>query len=251
MKKFALATAALMVAPLAAQADLLFTVGAKASVWDAKPTGQLDKDLSVEKNGLNLDSDNGTQLSVFFEHPLPFLPNIKLKSTQLELDGKGTINNASFAGQSFNEEVKTNLDLSHNDITLYWGLPLPVPYLDINFGLTGRQFTGSAEVSGTTTSTVKSEDLDLVLPMAYGEVKVGPIMGVYAGVDVNYIGMGKNNLMDTSAVVGYVLPIPIVDISLEGGYRSLSLQTDKKDVHFDADVDTKGAFFGASLAFGF
>ena len=38
MKKTALAAAILAMAPVAAQADLLFTVGAKASVWNAEAT---------------------------------------------------------------------------------------------------------------------------------------------------------------------------------------------------------------------
>jgi len=250
MKKTALAAAILAMAPVAAQADLLFTVGAKASVWNAEATGQLDDGLSVEEDGLNLDSDNGNQITVFFEHPLPFIPNVKLKQTALEVEGDGTIVIGNFAGQNISGDVNTKLDLAHTDLTLYWGLPLPLPYIDINFGLTARQFDGSASVSGTAFAP-KSVDLDLTLPMAYGEVKVGTPFGIYAAADVNYIGFGDNKITDMSATLGYDLPIPVVDIALEGGYRSLSLQTDSSDVDIDADMDIKGAFFGASLSLGF
>ncbi|MCA6128955.1 hypothetical protein [Thalassolituus oleivorans] len=80
MKKTAIAAFIVALAPVASHADLLFTVGAKASVWNAEPTGQIDDDISVDSsnNGLGLDSENGTQLTVFFEHPVPMLPNIKL-----------------------------------------------------------------------------------------------------------------------------------------------------------------------------
>lgn len=250
MKKTVLAAMVLAAAPMAAQADLLFTVGAKASIWNAEATGQLDDGVSVEGDGLNLDSDNGQQLTVFFEHPLPMIPNIKLKQTALELDGKGAIY-TDFAGQPFSEDVTSNLDLSHTDLTLYWGLPLPLPYIDINFGLTARQFNGSAEVTGQTSGTKESVDLDLTLPLAYGEVKIGTPFGIYAAADVNYIGFGDNKLTDMSATIGYDLPVPIVDIALEAGYRSLALETDESDVDINADVDVKGMFFGASLAFGF
>lgn len=249
MKKMAL-TAVFMAAVPAAQADLFFTVGAKASVWNAEPTGQLDKNLSVEKDGLNLDSDNGSQLTVFFEHPVPFIPNAKIKKTSLELDGKGTIS-ADFAGQPFvNEDVRTVADLSHTDLTLYWGLPIPLPYISADFGLSLRQFDGEASVTGDNAGR-KAVDLDMMLPLAYGAVKVGSPFGIYAAADVNYIGFGKNTLTDMSATIGYDLPIPIVDVALEAGYRSMSLQTDKKDVDIDADFDTKGIFFGASLSVGF
>src|SRR5690554_4089333 len=103
MKKLALVSAILIAAPLSANANLLFTVGAKASIWDAKPTGQIDDDASVESDGLNFKSENGKQLSVFFEHPVPFIPNVKLKRTDLDMDGSGTLSNTiNFAGETYN-----------------------------------------------------------------------------------------------------------------------------------------------------
>lgn len=250
MKKIILAGAVMALASTAAQADLLFTVGAKASVWDAKPTGQLDKDLSVESDGLNLKSDNGTQLSLYFEHSVPIIPNIKLKQTDLKVDGKGTIN-ASFADTHFDTEVASEVDLTHTDITLYWGLP--VPFIDLNYGLTARIFDGDAEVSERDTSVTKREKLDLTLPMLYGEVKVNAPFGLYAGADINWIGFGDNKLLDSSIAAGYNLPIPVpmLDVGLEVGYRALTLETDKKDVKFESDLDVKGVFYGLSASLGF
>ncbi len=250
MKKTAIAAFLLAMTPVAAQADLLFTVGAKASVWNAEAGGQIDEGVSVEKDGLNIDSDNGQQLTVFFEHPLPFIPNLKLKQTSLELEGDGNIN-AQFADQTFNENVTSTLDLSHSDLTLYWGLPLPVPFVDINFGLTARQFDGVAEVSGKTSSVNESVDLDFVMPLVYGEVKINSPFGLYASADINYIGMGGNKLSDISYGIGYDLPIPVVDIGLEAGYRSINLKADKDLADIDTDFDVSGAYFGASLALGF
>ncbi|MAY15252.1 MULTISPECIES: TIGR04219 family outer membrane beta-barrel protein [Oceanospirillaceae] len=250
MKKTAIAAFLLAMTPVAAQADLLFTVGAKASVWNAEAGGQIDEGVSVEKDGLNIDSDNGQQLTVFFEHPLPFIPNLKLKQTSLELEGDGNIN-AQFADQTFNENVTSTLDLSHSDLTLYWGLPLPVPFVDINFGLTARQFDGVAEVSGKTSSVNESVDLDFVMPLVYGEVKIDSPFGLYASADINYIGMGGNKLSDISYGIGYDLPIPVVDIGLEAGYRSINLKADKDLADIDTDFDVSGAYFGASLALGF
>ncbi|MCT7358679.1 TIGR04219 family outer membrane beta-barrel protein [Thalassolituus pacificus] len=250
MKKTAIAAFLLAMTPVAAQADLLFTVGAKASIWNAEAGGQIDEGVSVEKDGLNLDSDNGQQLTVFFEHPLPFIPNLKLKQTSLELKGDGNIN-ATFADQTFNENVNSTLDLSHSDLTLYWGLPLPVPFVDVNFGLTARQFDGVAEVSGKTTTVNESVDLDFVMPLVYGEVKINSPFGLYASADVNYIGMGGNKLSDISYGIGYDLPIPVVDIGLEAGYRSINLKADKDLADIDTDFDVSGTYFGASLALGF
>src|SRR5690554_4259135 len=255
MKKLALVSAILIAAPLSANANLLFTVGAKASIWDAKPTGQIDDNASVESDGLNFKSENGKQLSVFFEHPVPFIPNVKLKRTDLDMDGSGTLSNTiNFADETYtaNTAVDSRIDLSHTDATLYWGLPLPLPYIDIDFGLTARMFDGEASVTDVNNpSYTKSVDLDLTLPMAYGAVKVGSPFGIYATADLNWIGFGDNKMTDLSAAVGYELPIPIVDVGVEVGYRGINLQTDRKDVEVAADLDTKGMFYGVSVAFGF
>ncbi len=255
MKKLALVSAILIAAPLSAHANLLFTVGAKASVWDAEPTGQIDKDVSVESDGLNLKSENGTQMTVFFEHPVPLIPNVKLKSTDLDIKGSGELTtNISFAGKPFavSEKVDSNINLSHTDATLYWGLPIPLPYINVDFGLTARMFDGDASVTGALDpANPKSVDLDMTLPMAYGAVKVGSPFGIYATADVNWIGFGDNQMTDINAAVGYELPIPIVDVGLEVGYRGINLQTDKKDVDVAADLDVSGIFYGVSVAFGF
>src|SRR5690554_1307514 len=252
MKKVALASAILLAVPFTAQADLLFTVGAKASIWDAKPTGQIDDDASVESDGLNFKSENGKQLSVFFEHPVPFIPNVKLKSTDLDMDGSGTLSKEiNFAGETYNANtvVDSRIDLSHTDATLYWGLPLPLPYIDIDFGLTARMFDGDATVDdGGQNEPV---DLDMTLPMAYGAVKVGSPFGLYAAADVNWVGFGDNQMTDISASVGYDLPIPIVDAGLEVGYRGINLQTDREDTDIEADLDVTGLFYGLSVSVGF
>ncbi|MDP2504844.1 TIGR04219 family outer membrane beta-barrel protein [Oceanobacter sp. 3_MG-2023] len=247
MKKTVMAVALVALAPLSAQADLLFTVGAKASVWNADPTGQIDSDVSVEEDGLNMEEENGQQLTVFFEHPVPFIPNVKIKRTSLEVSGNGTVD-ITFADEAFDGDVNSTIDLTHTDLTLYWGLPLPIPFVDINFGVSGRQFDGYAEVkSDSNTETV---DLDLVLPMVYGELKIDTPFGLYASADINYVGYGDNKLSDISYGVGYLLPIPVVDLGLEAGYRQMTLETDPDDIDIETDLDVSGVYYGLSLSIG-
>jgi len=253
MKKTAIAAILAAMTPMAAQADLLFTLGAKASIWNAEPTGQLDDGVSVESDGLNLDSENGQQLGVYFEHPLPFIPNIRLKQTTLEIEGDGTFNQG-FLGENFNGDVKSSMDLSHNDLTLVWGLPLPLPFIDFNFGLTARQFDGEVSATGTVGGIQQEADtvtLDFVMPLLFGEVTVDTPFGIYGYADVNYIGFSGNKLQDMSAGIGYDLPIPIVDLGLEAGYRAITLETDEDLADIDTDVEVKGAYFGANFSVGF
>lgn len=235
-----------------AQADLLFTLGAKASVWNAGATGDLDRDLSVESDGLDLEDNTGNQLTLFFEHPLPFVPNVELKRTALDVSGEGQVA-GEFAGQEFNGQTDTRFDLTHQDLTLYWGLPLPIPFVDVNVGATARQFDGLAEVTGSYdgSSVTEQADLDLTLPLAYGAVKVNSPFGLYGHADIRYIGLGDNQLTDISYGLGYDLPIPVVDVGVEAGYRRMALQTDPDDVDIEADVDVSGVYVGASLSLGF
>ena len=245
MKKTLLAAAIVAMMPITSHA--LVEVGAKASIWNAEATGQIDSNVSVEKDGLNLKSSNGTQLTVYLKHPIPVLPNLKLKSTTLDTKGNGSLN-ASFADQTFNEAVSSKIDLSHTDATLFWTLPIPM--VDIDLGLTARMFDGDASVTGNTAGT-EAVDLDMTLPMGYAAVRVGLPFNLYVAGDANYIGFGKNKMLDYNASVGYVLPVPIVNVGVELGYRSFSLETDKKDVDIETDLDVKGLFYGASLSFGF
>lgn len=252
MKKTALAAFLVAMTPVAAQADLLFTVGAKANSWTAEPSGELDDGVSAdgENNGLGLDSNSGTNVTLFFEHPVPVVPNVRLRQTSLEMDGSGFLT-ADFNGIPYAEQVESDLDLSHTDATLYWGLPLPVPYVDINLGLTARMFGGEAIVEGQTTGRREEVELDFTLPMGFVEAQVGTPFGIYAAAEINAIGYDGNSLTDTVLTLGYDLPVPVVDLGLEVGHRALSMKTNKDTTDIETDFDVSGIFYGASFAVGF
>ncbi len=252
MKKTALAAFLVAMTPVAAQADLLFTVGAKANSWTAEPSGELDEGVSAdgENNGLGLDSNSGTNVTLFFEHPVPVVPNVRLRQTSLEMDGSGFLT-TDFNGIVYAEQVDSDLDLSHTDATLYWGLPLPVPYVDINLGLTARMFGGEAIVEGQTTGRREEVELDFTLPMGFVEAQVGTPFGIYAAAEINAIGYDGNSLTDTVLTLGYDLPVPVVDLGLEVGHRALSMKTNKDTTDIETDFDVSGIFYGASFAVGF
>jgi len=252
MKKTAIAAFLVAMTPVASHADLLFTVGAKANIWSAEPSGQIDDGVSVdgENNGLGLDSDTGSQMTVFFEHPVPMLPNVRLRQTSFSTEGSGFLA-ADFNGITYAEQVDSELDLSHTDATLYWGVPLPVPYVDVNFGLTARMFDGQAVVEGKMTGEREEVALDFTLPMGFLEAQVGTPFGLYAQAEINVIGYDGNSLTDMVYTVGYDLPVPVVDLGLEVGHRTMSMKTNKDMTDIETDFDVSGLYYGASLAFGF
>ena len=250
MKKL-LAIAIAAATPMMAQADLLFTVDAGASMWNAEASGDVDGGVDVGKDGLNLDSENNNVLYVSFEHPIPVIPNVKIKKTDLDLTGEGKTN-YSFLNQNFTGDTDSQFDLSHTDLTLYWGVPLPIPFFDINFGLTARQFDGIVSVTEKTSQTTKSEDLDFVLPMGYLNVDFDSHFGVYARAEVNGVAYDGNSIMDTTFALGYTLPLPIpmLDVNLEAGHRSINLKTDEDSVDIDTDVEVSGMFAGLNISLG-
>jgi len=249
MKKL-LAIAIAAAAPMAAQADLLFTIEAGASSWNVDATGDVDKRVDLEDD-LNLDSEANNVLFASFEHPIPVLPNVKIMQTGLELTGKGSTG-YTFLDQEFTGDTDSTLDLSHTDLTLYWGLPLPIPFIDINFGLTARQFDGEVAVTGTVdnVASTESEDLNFIMPMGYLNVDVDTPFGIYAYADVNALAIDGNGVTDTAIAVGYTLPIPLVDVSLEAGQRSIAVTTDEDTVDIETDIDLSGMFFGLNVSVG-
>jgi outer membrane protein len=234
MKKL-LASAIIAATPMLAQADLLFTVDAGASVWKPEATGSVEDSVGngIDVEDENLETDSSNVFFVGFEHPIPFIPNVKLMNTNLDFDG----------------DNRSKVDLTHTDMTLYWGLPLPIPYVDINFGLTARQFDGEIAIPSNLAAPIQ-EDLDFVVPMGYLNVDIDTPFGIYGYVDVNAISYDGNGITDTAFALGYTLPIPLVDVNLEAGHRSLSLNTDEDLTGIDTDIDVAGVFFGLNLSVG-
>jgi outer membrane protein len=250
MKKL-LAIAIASAAPMMAQADLLFTIDAGASMWNAEASGDVDGAVDLGKEGLNLDSEANNVLFASFEHPIPVIPNVKVMKTDLDLTGDGTAE-YTFLGETYTGATASQLDLSHTDYTLYWGVPLPIPFFDINFGLTARQFDGVVSVTDKTTNTETKEDLNFTMPMGYLNVDFDSHFGIYARAELNTLTFDGNGVTDTSLAVGYTLPLPIpfVDINLEGGYRAFNVMTDKDTLDIETDVEVSGMFAGLNVSIG-
>ncbi len=250
MKKL-LAIAITAATPMMAQADLLFTIDAGASMWNAEASGDVDGAVDLGKDGLNLDSEANNVLFASFEHPIPMIPNVKVMKTDLDLTGDGS-STYTFLGQTYTGATASQLDLSHTDFTLYWGVPLPIPFFDINFGLTARQFDGVVSVTDKTTNTETKEDLSFTMPMGYLNVDFDSHFGVYARAELNALSFDGNGVTDTSLAVGYTLPLPIpfLDINLEGGYRTIDVMTDKDTAGVETNVDVSGMFAGLNISIG-
>lgn len=223
--------------------------------WSTAYEGNVSATSSGRAIDLSLDSTLGLKDSTnnviwaAIEHPIPVIPNIQIKKTDLSTTGSGTFGQQiEFGGQTYdaNIDLDSSINLNHTDITAYWGLPLPI--VTVDFGLNIRQFDGELAINTGVSA------LDAPIPMLFGRVGAYlPLTGLEVMAEANYIGIKDTGHLDYQVVVRYTLPvIPVLDVNLEAGYRAFQLDIDPTDFDGDkddltADIDMSGVFFGISL----
>ena len=134
--------ASLILGALNAQADTVFGVYAGAGKWRIDASGDIGvTDTDLDDLGFNEPDNNFFHIAL--EHPVPLLPNIMLKHTDLSLDGQAVLGEpVDFANIVFppGASLATRLDLSHIDATLYY--EVLDNWLNLDFGLTIRSYRG-------------------------------------------------------------------------------------------------------------
>jgi len=246
MKKILSAAVLAATLPQAASALPLVDFYAGGYYWDQSISGDLSNGQADLEDNLNLDAGGQNVLYFAFEHPIPVIPNVKIKSTDMSSDGSGTVTSLKVGDNTVSGAVDSELDLTHTDYTMYWSLPIPIVTLD--FGLTLRQFDGS--VTSTSSLTEISEDLDFIVPMGYLKAGVDiPLTGLSFGGDINVISIGDTGITDYDLNMTYVLPlIPLLDVGISAGYRSFDLELDEDDFgDLSAEATVAGPYLGLSL----
>jgi len=246
MKKILSAAVLAATLPQAASALPLVDFYAGGYYWDQTISGNLSNGQADLEDDLNLDAGGQNVLYFAFEHPIPVIPNLKIKSTDMSSDGSGTVTSLKVGDNTVSGAVDSELDLTHTDYTMYWSLPIPIVTLD--FGLTLRQFDGS--VTSVSSLTEISEDLDFIVPMGYLKAGVDiPLTGLSFGGDINVISIGDTGITDYDLNMTYVLPlIPLLDVGISAGYRSFDLELDEDDFgDLSAEATVAGPYLGLSL----
>jgi len=248
MKKILSAAVLAATLPQAASALPLVDFYAGGYYWDQTISGDVSGSTDLEDD-LNLDAGGQNVLYFAFEHPIPVIPNLKIKSTDMSSDGSGTLTSPLVIdGQSVTGAVDTDFDLTHTDYTMYWSLPIPIVTLD--FGLTLRQFDGSIAAVSTAGGGMAEADLDFIVPMGYLKAGVDiPLTGLSFGGDINVISIGDTGITDYDLNMTYVLPlIPLLDVGISAGYRSFDLELDEDDFgDLSAEATVAGPYLGLSL----
>ncbi len=118
---------AVSLAPAPAMAEVIpgIDINGQLGYWGAQPNGtvsadgdeiDVEDDLDFGRNGTNM-------LQIAFEHPVPLVPNVRLRHVSLDDSADGRIqHSASFGGADFtvNERVHSTYDLEMTDATFYY-----------------------------------------------------------------------------------------------------------------------------------
>jgi outer membrane protein len=248
--KYAAAGAIMAALPLSAQAAPLIDVEVGAALWSHSPSGW----VSVEGDRFDLEDELGLGREqrgfvwALLQHPVPALPNVKLRYNPLSFSGTGTVTATRNFGPitiGGNTEVQSRAKLDHLDAILYYQ-PLD-NWVSLGFGLNIKLFDGEFHIQETADpDNSHTETFSGPLPLLYLNAAFEfPATGLSVRFEGSGIAYSGNRIIDASAAVRYqVLPL----LHVEAGYRRLELRIDEFD-DIDADMRIDGPYAGLLLRF--
>jgi outer membrane protein len=167
-------------------------------------------------NDSSASSNSAYFASLYFEHPVPVLPNLKVTTSHVD--------SASFIEDQLDLTFYYNL-YNSNLIKASWGLGATVWDIDERY----YEFTDYGA-------------------HAYGRLEgYLPVTGLSTFGEVSYAMGEKFETTRWDIGLGYTLPIPVVDLGIQLGYRSQS--TDAEYVRpLQRDFQSKGIYLGLGFA---
>lgn len=199
------------------------------------------------KNDLGWKDDNTFMGYLYIEHPIPILPNIRLGTTSLKLEGTGTVNNTViYNGVPFTatSTVTSNLDLSHNELALYY--EVIDTFMDLDLGLNFKFFNSNVYIKDTMGNSAATNFKETV-PMLYGAVTIPiPATGFKLAGDFTTVNYKDSTFTDYMVRVRYETSFML---GVELGYRSLHIDYQDISNNEYAKLDLKGPYLMAHLSF--
>lgn len=276
-----MAAAALTVAMPMASAKVLISIdgGLGYNLNSLSADSSLASGTNNEINLANTDSNTGSapyNLGMeanggfygWASISIPLVPDVKVKYESLTLEGTNDINSTVdvFGTEyQFSGEIESKLDLSHVDLAVTIGLPLPV--VDVDLGLNGRAFLGGFEATGSIGGQSQTVDAPfsisdsgtpLFLPMGYASVAATiPGVGVKLGGEIATLPLGDTNITDFNVKGTWYAPLPtnlLVKLGLEAGYRNFTMKIGESTIGLDtsdlqSEVSISSFFVGAAMHF--
>jgi outer membrane protein len=183
------------------------------------------------ESDLKWEEENDMFLKVYFEHPVPIIPNVKLGYTKFSHSGEGKATKGFSWGViniGLNGDIDSKLDLNIYDIALYY--ELLDNWLNFDVGVNIKYLDGSIDVNSDETS------VNLPIPMLYAKARVNiPATDLSFQAEGNYISYGDNALFDLEVGARYTFAL---GFGVEAGYKAFKIKLDDvDDTSMDADFN--------------
>ncbi|MCU7816934.1 MAG: TIGR04219 family outer membrane beta-barrel protein [Candidatus Thiodiazotropha sp. (ex Lucinoma kastoroae)] len=233
---------------LPVHADTVLGLTVDVDFWNMDSSGSFAD--SSDLQSFDLDTERTAVLSLAFEHPLPLVPNVKIRTHDLSSSGDERLTeDFGYSGVNFSSGIDVNVDFDaqNTDFIFYYEI-FDNDTVSLDLGLNVKYLDGEIEVEGS--GLRAKESFDGYVPMLYGAVRFGiPTTRLSLFGDLNLLSVGDHTLQDYQAGIAFNLVESLaVDIKLKGGYRRLSLELDDLDgIYTDWDFD--GAFLGLEADF--
>lgn len=227
-KKSIMLAAALALTPQLAQADTVLGVYVGGHYWDTDISGE----YGVGSDVISSDFDSEGQESYYavLEHPVPFIPNVKIRENSLEFDGDYGRN-----------------DFSHRDYIFYYEF-FDNDIISFDIGVNAMDFDGTARTP--VSNTFGRQSFSVTIPTAYLATRVGiPMTELTFFAEASGLSVKDSKVQDAQVGVEYRLIENLaVDLNLHAGYRHSVIELDNVD-DIDSDVTFKGPFVGLEVHF--
>ena len=210
----------------------------------------LNESVDLE-NDLGWSNTQDVVLKAYFEHPLPFIPNVKLAYSNFNQSGDASVSSFSWGGIiELDGTVDTSLELQMYDLTAYYELLDNV--VEIDAGLTLRYLNGDMTVTPTADFTLpgfipdlsltapQSTDIDMWMPLVYGKIRFNiPTTDISLQLEGNGITYQDTTFYDYELSARYTFSM---GLGVEAGYKSMHLDSEDLADGLVVDVDSSGPY---------
>ena len=213
-----------------AQADMIGLKG-DLSYWNYN--GEANMAAQTSAPDQDLDRKGSAQVSLAFEHPIPLIPNAKIRYVNLKTQTENEV-----AGQPVYD-----LNIDHTDFILYYEILDTIVNADIGLGATS--LNGDVKTLG-----LSKTDIDKTVPVIYGSAGVKlPFTGLSAKAELLYSNFNDTKITDAQAELQYnFIDNLLVDVGLKAGYRILDIKLDDYEKN-DLKFNFKGPYIGLDVHF--
>ncbi|MDT7525742.1 MULTISPECIES: TIGR04219 family outer membrane beta-barrel protein [Idiomarinaceae] len=231
-----------------AQADTILGIYAGGQYWDTSNSGNFGSGNGTQ--GFNFADETQNSFYVALEHPIPLLPNFKVRRNDLTTYGVTTLG-SDFSyngiGYSAGTTLNSSVDLTHTDYTLYYEI-FDNDLLSVDLGITAKQVDGLLAVRDATAEN--SLDADGWIPTGYAQVRVGiPATDLTLYGLANAVSIDDSSVRDIEAGIEYRLVDSLaVNLNLQLGYRDITIELDDLD-NIYSDIQFKGPYLGLEIHF--